>query len=193
METIDVLTISGSLRADSFNSALLRAAPSLGPDAVRLEHYEDMGALPHYDQDRDTEDPPPTVAELRHRIRSADALLIATPEYNYGIPGVLKNLIDWASRPADDSCLARKPVAIMGASPSPFGTVRAQLSLRQCFLWTDSLVVAKPEVMVFDAASRFDEHRELRDDTTADLVGMLLRSLERLVRDARHAAALVGT
>lgn len=193
METIDVLAISGSLRADSYNSALLRAASGLAPDGVRLEHYEDMRALPHYDQDQDTDAPPPAVAELRRRISAADGLLIATPEYNYGIPGVLKNLIDWASRPAADSCLLRKPVAIMGASPSPFGTVRAQLSLRQCFLWTDSLVVAKPEVMVFDAPGRFDEQLELRDETTADLVGMLLRSLERLVRDARHAAALVGT
>jgi chromate reductase len=193
MEPINVLAISGSLRAESYNSALLRVADHRAPESVRLEHYGGLRSLPPYDQDQDTDDPPAEVAELRHRVRSADGLLIATPEYNYGIPGALKNLIDWASRPAEDSCLRRKPVAIMGASPSPFGTVRAQLALRHCFLWTDSLVVAKPEVMVFDAPSRFDERLDLKDDTTGDLVGMLLGSLERMVRDARHAEALVGT
>lgn len=193
MEPLHVLAITGSLRAESFNTALLRAADRLAPDDMRIERYPGMRALPPYDQDQDAAGPPGEVAELRGRIRSADGLLIATPEYNYGIPGVLKNLIDWASRPADDSCLRRKPVAIMGASPSPFGTVRAQLSLRQCFLWTESLVVTKPEVMVFDAPSRFDDQLELTDDGTEDLVGMLLGSLERMIRDARHAEALVGT
>ena len=193
MQPIDILGISGSLRDQSLNSALLRSAADRLPDHMSLEIYDGLRALPPYDQDLDESGAAPEVVSLRERIDAADGLLIATPEYNYSVPGVLKNLIDWASRPADDSSLNGKPVAIMGASPSPFGTVRAQLSLRQSFLWTDSRVVAKPEVLVFDASSRFDDDLRLTDETTADLVGMLLRSLERLVHDTRDAAAVVGT
>ena len=193
MDTLDVLAISGSLRRHSFNTALLRAAEGLAPDGMQVEVYGGLRDLPPYDEDLDTDDPLAVVRSLRSRIEAADGLLIATPEYNYGPPGALKNLVDWASRPAAESSLLHKPIAIMGASPSPFGTVRAQLALRQCFLWTDSRVVTHPEVMVFDAPSRFDESLGLRDDTTAELVGMLLRSLERTIHTSRQADALVGT
>lgn len=193
MEPMTVLAISGSLRRRSYNTALLDAATQLAPEGMAVVHYTGLRDLPHYDQDVDESQPPKEVIDLRTRVADADGLLIATPEYNYSVPGVLKNLIDWASRPADDSSLKHKPVAILGAAPTAFGTVRAQLSLRQSFLWTDSIVVAKPEVMVFGAASRFDDDLRLTDDTTKDLVGTLLHSLQRTVRDTRQAEVQVGT
>lgn len=193
MEPMTVLAISGSLRSRSYNTALVDAATRLAPDGMRIERYDGLRDLPHYDQDLDETQPPPEVNDLRDRIRDADGLLIATPEYNYSIPGALKNLVDWASRPADDSSLRHKPVAIMGAAPTAFGTVRAQLSLRQSFLWTDSIVVSKPEVMVFDAATRFDDDLRITDDTTKDLVGALLHSLQRIIHDTRQAEVQIGT
>jgi chromate reductase len=193
MEPTTVLAISGSLRRRSYNTALLDAAAPLAPEGMSVLRYEGLRDLPHYDQDVDESQPPEEVIDLRARIADADGLLIATPEYNYSVPGVLKNLIDWASRPADDSCLKHKPVAILGAAPTAFGTVRAQLSLRQSFLWTDSIVVAKPEVMVFDAAARFDEDLRITDDTTKDLVGVLLHSLQRTIRATRDAEVQIGT
>src|SRR3712207_4025678 len=121
---MNILGLSGSLRAASHNTALLRAAAALAPDGMTVELYERMRELPPYDQDADTDRAPEPVVDLRRRVREADGLLIATPEYNYGVPGVLKNAIDWASRPAADSCLLGKPVAIMGAAPTHFGSVR---------------------------------------------------------------------
>lgn len=193
MEPVHVLAVSGSLRRRSYNSALLRAAVSLAPDGMEVELFTGLRGLPHYDQDLEDAGPPPQVLALRDRIRRADGLLIATPEYNYAPPGVLKNLVDWASRPATDSCLRGKPVAVLGAAPGNFGTVRAQLALRESLLATDSRVVTRPEVMVFGAAGRFDDELRLTDEGTADLLHVLLRSLERLVRDTRAADAVVGT
>jgi chromate reductase len=176
---VKIFGISGSLRAGSLNSALLRAAAALAPDGMKIDVYAGLRALPPYDQDLDTADPPGPVADLRARIRAADGVLIATPEYNYGVPGVLKNAIDWASRPAATSPLKRKPIAIMGAAPGAFGSVRAQLSLRQTLLWTDSDVVTKPELMVFQARERFDQHGELVDGQVRELLGTLLTALAR--------------
>ncbi len=181
MRDVTILGISGSLRAGSFNSALLRAAVGLAPAGARIEVYEGLRDLPHYDADLDGDDPPAPVVDLRRRVTDADALLIATPEYNYSVPGVLKNAIDWASRPAPASSLQHKPVAVMGAAPGAFGSVRAQLALRQSFLWTDSIAVVKPEVAVFRAADRFDDGLSLTDASTADLVRDLLRALVDLV------------
>lgn len=119
--------------------------------------------------------------DLRRRIAEADGLLIATPEFNYSFPGTLKNAIDWASTDwtrQEGLPLHRKPVAIMGAAPTNFGTVRAQLALRQVFVWTDSDVVVKPEVQVFRSHERFDEQGNLTDETTIDLVRQLLGALK---------------
>ena len=184
-----ILGISGSLRTGSLNSALLRAAVELAPDGMKIDQYGGLRDLPHYDQDLDTDDPPTTVAELRARMRAADGVLIATPEYNYGVPGVLKNAIDWASRPVATSPLKRKPVAVMGAAPGAFGAVRAQLSLRQTLLWTDSDVVSKPELMVFQARERFDVAGTLTDPQARELLRALLRALGDLITRARAASA----
>ncbi|MEV6522917.1 NADPH-dependent FMN reductase [Longispora sp. NPDC051575] len=177
MTDITVLGISGSLRAGSFNTALLRAARQLAPAGMTVELYEGLRDIPPYDGDTDTETPPEPVADLRRRISQADGVLFVTPEYNYSVPGVLKNAIDWASRPAGHSSLTHKPVAIMGASPGNFGAVRAQLALRQSFVWINARMVVQPEVMVFKAGERFDEHGTLTDTTTAALVRKLLDAL----------------
>ena len=182
MSTMDVLAISGSLRAASYNSALVRAARSHAPQGIDVAIYGRLRDLPPYDQDLDTEGlVPEPVRDLRARITAADALLVATPEYNYGIPGALKNALDWASRPSGASSLTLKPVAIMGAAPTNFGSVRAQLALRQLFLWTDSRVVVKPEVIVFRAQDRVGEDGEYADATTIELVQDLLEALREEV------------
>jgi len=128
---------------------------------------------------------PKPVAQLRARIHDADAVLIATPEYNYGVPGVLKNAIDWASRPAATSCLLHKNVAIMGAAPTNFGSVRAQLSLRQSFLWIHSKVLGKPEVVVFRAHDRFDDEGNLTDEGTKKLLADMVTALADQTRANR--------
>jgi chromate reductase len=182
MTALDILAISGSLRRGSYNSALVRAAQRHAPDGMDVTIYDALREVPPYDQDRDTEDAvPATVTDLRARIKAADGLLIATPEYNYGVPGVLKNALDWASRPSASSSLLKRPIAIMGAAPTNFGSVRAQLSLRQLFLWTDSRVVTKPEVAVFKAQDRVGPDGEIADETTIGLVEDLLRALGDLV------------
>lgn len=177
MSTLSVLGISGSLRAGSYNTALIRAAAELAPAGMHVEPYDGLRDIPPYSQDADTDTPPEPVADLRRRIRSADGVLIATPEYNYGPPGVLKNAIDWASRPAADSALRGKPVALTGAAPSNFGSVRAQLALRQSFLWIDSVVVGQPELMVSRSHERFDADGKLTDPTTRETLVGLLRAL----------------
>jgi chromate reductase len=185
MTDIRVLGISGSLRAGSLNTALLRAAQKHAPAGVTIDLYDGLAELPYYNGDLDTdENLPDSVRDLRDRIRAADGVLFATPEYNYSIPGGLKNLIDWASRPAATSSLLHKPVAIMGAAPTNFGTVRAQLALRQVFVWTHSDVVVKPEVMAFRAHERFDEAGNLTDDDTVKLVTSLVDALADKVRNA---------
>ena len=128
-----ILGISGSLRRDSFNRATLRAAQELAPEGSKIETFE-LDGLPGFNQD-DEGQPPAKVVELKQRIRSADAILFVTPEYNYSVPGVLKNAIDWASRPYGDSAWNGKPVAIMGASVGVSGTARAQYHLRQMFVF----------------------------------------------------------
>jgi chromate reductase, NAD(P)H dehydrogenase (quinone) len=185
--TLKVLAISGSLRDGSHNTALIRAAIRRAPDCMTITQYRGLGDLPHYNQDRDNDASIDTsVLELRHEISQADGLLIATPEYNYSIPGVLKNALDWASRPVTGSVLFHKPVAIMGAAPGNFGTVRAQQSLRQVFQWTQSPCVAQPEVHVMLSATRLDGAGEVADDTTLEFIASLLQSLARLATAVRH-------
>ncbi|MEV0176105.1 NADPH-dependent FMN reductase [Streptomyces sp. NPDC050803] len=176
-----ILAISGSLRADSHNTALLRAAQKLQPNGMEIEIYEGLREVPPYDMDLDaTHLWPAPVADLRRRITEADGLLIATPEFNYSIPGTLKNALDWASTDwsrTTGSPLRRKPTAIVGAAPTNFGSVRAQLALRQVFVWTESDVVVKPEVIAFRSHERFDEGGNLVDETTVALVRDLLAAL----------------
>jgi chromate reductase, NAD(P)H dehydrogenase (quinone) len=170
-----ILGIAGSLRRDSFNKAALRAAQKLVPQGVTLEIFE-LDGIPLFNQDEE-KNPPAKVAELKSKIRAADAILICTPEYNYSIPGVLKNAIDWASRPYGDSAWAKKPVAIMGASPGALGTARAQYHLRQMFVFLDMYAVNQPEVMIANAAQRFDAQGNLTDETSKKLIQQLLKNL----------------
>ncbi|GAA2026088.1 NADPH-dependent FMN reductase [Catenulispora yoronensis] len=184
--TIKILAISGSLRKASSNTALLRAAKQLAPEGVEIEIYEALGQLPHYDQDLEG-DVPANVVELRQRIAEADGVLIATPEYNYSVPGVLKNALDWASRPYGESVLTGKPVAIMGASGSAFGTVRAQNHLRAVFHFLDSKLVGKPEVQVGNNWERFDNDGNLVDETARNLVAGLVAALVVVIDDVQKA------
>ena len=171
-----VLGIAGSLRRASYNRALLRAAEQLAPDGVDVRSF-DLLPIPLYNADVEAEGDPAPVLELKEQIRAADALLIASPEYNYSVSGVLKNAIDWASRPPQDSVLRHKPIALLGASPGGFGTVRSQLALRQVFVFTKSLVLPEPELYVSAAHEKFDPDGNLTDDVTRRRIGTLLDAL----------------
>jgi chromate reductase len=179
-----LLGIAGSLREGSYNQGLLRAARDLAPGGVELVEH-DLRGLPFYDGDLEAAGDPDSVTELKEAIRRADAIVIATPEYNRGIPGVLKNAIDWASRPALASPLAGKPVAIMGATTGFAGTARAQQQLRDALEFPGALVVQQPEVLVSEAYLRFDENGELVDKETRAEIRELLAVLT-------HPRALVA-
>jgi chromate reductase, NAD(P)H dehydrogenase (quinone) len=172
---IRILGIPGSLRQASYNKAALRAAQELLPDGATLEVF-DLDGLPSFNED-DEGALPGRVVELKARIRGADAILIATPEYNYSVPGVLKNAIDWASRPYGDNVWDGKPVAIMGASPGPQGTARAQYHLRQTFVFLNMYPVNRPEVMISNAAQRFDAQGQLVDEGLRARIRQLLEAL----------------
>ena len=172
---VRILGIAGSLRKASYNRAALRAAQELVPPDATLDVFE-LDAIPPFNEDHERT-LPPAVAELKAKIRAADAVLIVTPEYNYSIPGVLKNAIDWASRPYGDNAWDGKPVAVMGASVGALGSARAQYHLRQTFVFLNMHPVNKPEVMISAAAQRFDERGHLTDETSRKLVGQLLVSL----------------
>jgi chromate reductase len=173
---VRVLGIAGSLRKASFNRALLRAAQELAPKEMEITVF-DLAPIPSYNEDVEKQGDPEPVAALKEAIRAADALLIVSPEYNYGIPGVLKNAIDWASRPPGKSPLNGKPAAIMGASAGMGGTIRMQLSLRQTFLFTETPVMLRPEVYVAKAQEKFDADLRLTDEKTREFVGKLLAAL----------------
>ena len=173
---ISILGIAGSLRRGSYNRAALRAAERLVPEGARIESF-DLTGIPPFNEDEE-KNQPARVAELKRKIRAADAILIATPEYNYSIPGVLKNAIDWASRPYGDNSWDGKPEALMGASVGSLGSARAQYDLRQVFVYINMHPVNLPEVMISNASGRFDEQGNLTDETSKKLIRNLL---ERLV------------
>lgn len=162
-----LLGISGSLRRGSYNTLLLQAAAELLPDGVELEIFEDLEAVPPYNEDRDTDEAPVAVARLRAAIEESDAVLIATPEYNGSVPGQLKNAVDWASRPHRVSALWSKPAVVVGASTGMFGAVWAQAELRKV-LGTAGARVVEAEVAVGRAESRFDADGRLVDDEIRD-------------------------
>ena len=180
MATIKILGIAGSLRKASFNRWRSRPRKGSVPAGATLEIL-DLPDLPGFNQDNE-KSPPPAVTDMKAKIRAADAILLVTPEYNYSIPGVLKNAIDWAARPYGDSAWKGKPVAIMGASVGVLGTARAQYHLRQCFVFLDMPVVNQPEVMIAAAADKFDKDGNLTDAKAKELIGKLLASLCDLVR-----------
>ena len=171
---IRVAGIPGSLREASLNKGLLRAAAEVAPAGMEIQIYTGLGDIPPYNDDVFTKGDPATVADLKAFISGADAILIATPEYNYGVPGVLKNAIDWASRPSGKSVLNRKPAAIMGCSQGLGGTIRAQHALRQTFVFTETHVMLQPEIKIPSAAALFDSSAKLTDENTRQHVKKFL-------------------
>lgn len=172
---VRILGIAGSLRRESYNRATLRAAIELAPEGASIETFE-LDGIPGFNQDEE-QNPPDKVVELKQRVREADAILFVTPEYNYSIPGVLKNAIDWASRPYGDSAWNGKPAAIMGASIGSIGTARAQYHLRQMMVFLNMFPVNQPEVMISFAPERFDAQGNITDDVSKDLIRKLLQNL----------------
>ncbi len=187
---IRVLGISGSLRKGSYNTAALRAAQELAPEGMIIETAAIVD-LPHYDDDLRAAGYPPEVARFRAQVASADAVLFVTPEYNYSIPGVLKNAIDWASRPPEPA-FSDKPVAIMGASGGIFGSARAQYQLRQMLVFLNAHPINKPEVMIGQAPTKFDEAGNLTDEQTKQFIRDLLLSLAVWTRRLRAPAATMA-
>ena len=184
---VKILGIAGSLREQSFNKSTLKAAQQLAPEEAHIEIFDRLGEIPPFNQD-DEANPPEVVTDLKARIRESDAILFVTPEYNYSVPGVLKNAIDWASRPYGDNAWDGKPVAVMGASVGMLGTARAQYHLRQSFIFLNMHPVNGPEVMIPNAGERFDRNGELVDDTSRELIGKLLDNLVGWTRRLNPAA-----
>jgi chromate reductase len=174
------LAIAGSLRKGSLNKALVKAAIQVAPPGVIVEDFGDLDGIPLFNED--TEKPQPErVRQLKEKIVAADALLIATPEYNNSVPGVLKNAIDWASRPAGDNSFDDKPAAIMSAGGT-VGGVRAQMALRQMFVFLNVHPLNKPSVIVASAKTRVDPSGEFTDPAIRDSVKQLLVALEAWTR-----------
>lgn len=182
-ESLKFLGIAGSLRRASFNRAALLAAQHLVPAGVTLEIF-DLEGVPLFNQDTESE-PAPAVIKLKQKIREADAIVISTPEYNYSMPGVLKNAIDAASRPYGDSAWTGKPVAVMGASVGLFGSMRAQYHLRQCFVTLNMPCVNQPEVVIGNADKAFAADGSLVDAKSQKLLSELLVNLATMTRQLK--------
>ncbi len=185
---MNILAISGSLRGDSHNTALLRAAGGLLPDGVELDLFDGLRAVPPYDEDDDVEPAPAAVADLRDAIAGADAILFATPEYNHSLPGQLKNALDWASRPLVTNPLRNKPVAVVGASKGAFGAVWAQAELRKVLAATGARVV-DGEVAVGHAHERFAADGGFTDDALREQLAEVVDTLVTVARARELIAA----
>jgi chromate reductase len=184
--SLKVVGLSGSLRRGSLNSAALRAVKALAPADLAIDIF-DLSPIPLYNDDlRTKEGYPEGVQSFRDALKEADGVLIATPEYNYSIPGVLKNAIDWASRPPEQP-FDGKPTAILGASPGALGTARAQYHLRQCFIYLNGQVMNRPEVMIGGAGSKFDAEGNLTDQGTADFLKGFLAAFADHIRYHQRA------
>ena len=189
--SFQVLGIAGSLRSGSYNRSLIKAAAELAPAGMQVVTFDRLGEIPLYNEDLEAKGDPRPVAALKTSIKEADALLIATPEYNYGMPGPLKNAIDWASRPAASTPLKGKVALIVGASPGPGGTVRAQLALRQSFVFTQTWALPGPEYALARCEDKFDSNGRLTDDLSRKLLAGRLHALMDFAgRLAGHAAVV---
>lgn len=173
-----VLGISGSLRKGSFNTMALRAAQKLAPAGIEIA-IADISTIPLYNDDVRAAGEPAAVTALKAQVRAADAVLIVTPEYNFSIPGVLKNTLDWLSRPPEPP-FDGKVVGIMGASPGQVGTARVQYHLRQVMVFMNAFVVNKPEVFINHCVGKFNDQGELSDEATAKVIGELLSAMQKL-------------
>lgn len=179
-DRVKVLGIAGSLRAGSYNRALLRAAQGLAPDGMAIEIF-DLAQVPLYNGDIEAKGDPDGVAALKEAIRGADGVLMATPEYNHGVPGVMKNAVDWASRPPRGAALSGKPVGLIGASPGMTGSARGQSQLRQAFEFTNSYCMPQPEILVYRAHEKFDEAGNLTDEATAKYLAAYLAAFRNWI------------
>jgi chromate reductase, NAD(P)H dehydrogenase (quinone) len=188
-DSLRLVGFAGSLRRGSFNQGLLTAARELAPADMTIDLIT-IGQLPFYNADVEAGGDPPSVAEFKAAIREADGLLIATPEHNDGIPGVLTNAIEWASRLPGRAPMTGKPVAIMGASPSQIGTARAQLHLRQILGHTHARILPPPELLVAKAHERFDSQLRLTDESTRHILTKLLERFARWIRLGASPTAL---
>ncbi len=175
-----ILGFAGSLRKGSYNKMLLRAAAELAPEEVELELFE-LDGIPLFNQDLEN-DPTEKLKELKMKVKAADGILIATPEYNYSVPGVLKNALDAASRPYGTNPFEGKPVAIMGASIGMLGTARAQYHLRQTLVFFNAFPLNRPEIMVPFAEGKFDETGKLTDEMARDKVKELIVELVKWIK-----------
>ena len=171
-----LLGIAGSLRAGSYNACLIRAAAETAPDGTTVALFERLGEIPLYNDDEKQKAIPDAVTDLAERIRGADGVLIATPEYNYGVPGVLKNAIDWLSRTPEQP-FKDKPVAVLGAAVGVLGTARAQYDLRRVLVCLEALIMNRPEVFVGAANQKFDAAGTLTDDTTREFLGLYMKAV----------------
>jgi len=178
-KTLDIVGLCGSLRKASLNSAALRLAGELMPPTMKLD-IVDWREVPVFDGDVFAQGLPAPVAALRERIRRADGVFIATPEYNFSVPGGLKNVFDWLSR-GDDQPWTLKPVAILSASPGPLGGARVQYDLRKVMLYLNAAVLTKPEVFIAAAAGKFDAEGRCTDETTRKFVGDQMAAFERWI------------
>lgn len=178
--SLQILAFAGSLRKGSYNKALVRAAEELKPASMNIDIF-DLEGIPLYNADLEAEGDPKRVQEFKSAIQAADGLLIATPEYNHGVPAVTKNAIDWASRPAKDAPLNKKPVGIFGASPGLTGSARGQSQLRQAFEFTNSYCMPQPEILVYRAHKKFDDKGRLTDEPTRKYLAMYLEALQEWV------------
>jgi chromate reductase len=183
---INVLAFAGSLRTASYNRALIRAAEMRAPIGMRITAF-DIAAIPMFNADVEASGVPAAVSQFHEAIAAADALLIATPEYNHGVPGVLKNALDWASRPAGKSPLWEKPAGVIGASPGQTGSARAQSQIRQTFEFTNCICMNQPELIVFRAHERFDDAGNLIDQTVARFLDAYLVAFLAWSRRLRKA------
>jgi chromate reductase len=172
----------------SFNRSLLRAATALAPEGMAIEQF-DLISVPLYNGDVEAAGDPPGVVAMKAAIAAADGVLMVTPEYNHGVPGVMKNAIDWASRPPGHASLAGKPIGLIGASPGITGTARGQSQLRQAFEFTNSYCMPQPELLVFKAHEKFDADGALTDSATAQYLVRYLEAfavwVRRFVGDGR--------
>jgi len=180
-DSITVLGFAGSLRQGSLNKALLRAARDAAPAGMDIRIF-DLIDVPLYNADVESRGDPAAVAALKDAIQAADAVLMVTPEYNHGVPGVMKNAVDWTSRPPASAVLARKPVGIIGASPGATGTARGQSQLRQAFEFTNSFAMPQPELLVFRAHEKFDADGRLIDETTSRFLTQYLAAFQLWIR-----------
>jgi len=179
-KAIKIIGLTGSLRRDSYNKAALKAAQKLIPENVTLEIL-DLAEIPFFNEDVEAQGLPPAVAEFKSKLAEADALLISTPEYNFSIPPVLKNALDWASR-GTELPLYGKPLGIMSASPGMLGGARVQYHLRQVCVSLNLIPLNKPEVFIAGANSKFDGAGNLTDERTQSAISKLLSALVEAVR-----------